>query len=228
MKYIITESQYKLLIEDKEQKILELPSLEYFGDWETLENFVNRKGNPPFIIEGDLIFDSRWDGDLGNLVGVTGNIDLYGTKIVTLGNLEYVKGKLDLTNAQNLNDLGRLSYVGGDLRLTYASIKVLGPYLEKVDRTLELFESEVESLGNLKYVDNDLDLRDAKNLETLGNLEYVGGDLFLGGSGIYDFGNLKYVGGSIRLYDTPILDRKGYKDMLNKIQIGGRALEHVR
>jgi hypothetical protein len=31
MKYIITESQYNLLLEDKEQKILELPDIDYNG-----------------------------------------------------------------------------------------------------------------------------------------------------------------------------------------------------
>jgi hypothetical protein len=228
MKYIITEQQYRFLMEEEEPKILKLPTLDYFGSWEILQKFVEKKGNHPFIIEGDLDFALRWDGDLGNLLGVTGNLELYGTKIHTLGNLEYVKGKLDLTYAQRLKDLGKLKYVGGDLILTYASIEELGPYLEKVDRTLDLFESEVESLGNLKYVDNDLDLRDATKLETLGNLEYVGGDLYLGGSGIYDFGKLKYVGGSIRLFDTPILDRKGFDEMLNNIEIGGEIMLNER
>jgi hypothetical protein len=31
MKYIITEQQYRFLTEDKEQKILELPDIDYNG-----------------------------------------------------------------------------------------------------------------------------------------------------------------------------------------------------
>ena len=51
MKYIITESQYKLLTEDKEQKILKLPGLDYFGSWEVLQKFLEKRGNPPYILQ---------------------------------------------------------------------------------------------------------------------------------------------------------------------------------
>jgi hypothetical protein len=43
MKYIITESQYNLLLEDKEQKILELPDLDYIGGWEGLQTILTYK-----------------------------------------------------------------------------------------------------------------------------------------------------------------------------------------
>ena len=53
MKIIITESQYKKLMEEEEE-ILYIPSLKYFNDdWDLLQKFLESEGNPPYSI-GDL------------------------------------------------------------------------------------------------------------------------------------------------------------------------------
>ena len=79
MKIIITESQYKrILKEEKEQKVLRIPSLKFFNDdWDLLQKFLERNGNPPYSIGGDL--------------------DLYNTPIESFGNLQSVGSDLDLT-----------------------------------------------------------------------------------------------------------------------------------
>ena len=75
MKYLITERQLKLIKEDNIRKI----DFDIFNnDWALLQKFLERRGNPPYIITGDL--------------------NLYGLKIESLGNLQSVDGDLYLTN----------------------------------------------------------------------------------------------------------------------------------
>ena len=101
MRYIINERQYKLLIEE-EQEILHIPSLDLFGDWETLQKFLERRGYP--------------------LYSIGGNFNLYGTKIESLGNLTSVGGYLDLegtpfSNKYSEEEIRNMVKVGGDIYL---------------------------------------------------------------------------------------------------------------
>ena len=69
----------KILREYEEEKILVVPSLEYFGnDWNSLQSFLQSKGNPKWRTGGDL--------------------NLYRTPIESLGNLTTVGGYLNLGN----------------------------------------------------------------------------------------------------------------------------------
>ena len=79
MKYIISERQYKLLTEEDE--VFKLPSIDYFGDWEIVQKFLERRGNPPYSIDGDLDLRKYDIESLGNLQSVGGDLDLEGTKI---------------------------------------------------------------------------------------------------------------------------------------------------
>ena len=63
--------------------------------------------------------------------------------------------------------------------------------------------ASIESLGDLKTVGGDLDLRHTR-ITTLDNLESVGGDLLLTLSPIKKLRDLKYVGGDIDLRGTPL------------------------
>jgi hypothetical protein len=103
MKYIITEQQYKLLTEDR---ILKLDFDTFNNDWELLQKFLDKKGNPPYMITGDLYLTEQ--------------------KIKSLGNLVSVEGDLSLMGCKNLRSLGNLQSVGGFLDLGYTSIKSLG------------------------------------------------------------------------------------------------------
>jgi hypothetical protein len=115
MKYIITESQYKMLMEE-EQEVLYIPSIDLFGDWETLQQYLERKGNPPYSIGGDLVLYKSPIKSLGNLTSVGGNLNLRETLIKSLGNLTSVGGSLDLNNT-SIKSLGNLTSVGGSLYL---------------------------------------------------------------------------------------------------------------
>jgi hypothetical protein len=122
----------------KNNEILHIPSLEVFGDWETLQKFLERRGNPLYSIGGGLdsegcknltslgnltsvrgsLFLTKSNiKSLGNLTSVGGYLGLYGTNIKSLGNLTSVGGKLDLVHCFYLTSLGNLTSVGGDLYL---------------------------------------------------------------------------------------------------------------
>ena len=80
MRYIITEDQYERLAQ--EEKILELPSLAYFNnDWNFLQEYLKRKGNPKYSIMGDLELGGTSIESLGNLSSVGGDLDLRNTPI---------------------------------------------------------------------------------------------------------------------------------------------------
>ena len=135
MKFIINERQYKLLTE-QEEKILRIPFAAFGYDWEILQKFLEKKGNPPYEITDDLNLPKSEIKSLGNLTLVGGNLNLEYSKIESLGNLTSVGGNLIL-HRSNLKSLGNLTSVGG---------------------YLELFYSKIESLGNLTSVGEYLDL----------------------------------------------------------------------
>jgi hypothetical protein len=136
MKYIIAESQYKMLMEQDEPKVLHIPNIDIFGDWESLQKYLERKGNPPYSLGGDLNLDNTNITDLGNLISVEGSVTLMKGPIKSLGSLTSVGRSLFLNGAP-IESLGNLTYVGNYLFLEYSS---------------------VESLGNLTYVGKDINI----------------------------------------------------------------------
>ena len=97
-------------------KILQLPGVEYFGGYEGMLKYLERKGNPLFSIEGDSDLRGTKIESLGNLTSVGGDLNLYYSKIKSLGNLTSVGGDLDLRGL-NIESLGNLTSVGGYLNL---------------------------------------------------------------------------------------------------------------
>jgi hypothetical protein len=123
-------------MEDK--NILKLPSVEYFGEWEDLQYYLEKKGNPLYSIEGDLYLPNAPIQSLGNLTSVKGNLYLFNTPTQSLGNLTSVGGSLYLFECEHLTSLEKLTSVGGNLNLKYCY--------------------NLTSLGDLVSVGGDLDL----------------------------------------------------------------------
>ena len=96
MKYIITKSQYNLLKEQEEPKVLKLPGIEYFGSWNFLQKFLEKRGNPPYTIEGGLYLNNYPIKSLGNLISVGSYLSLRETNVESLGNLSSVGGSIFL------------------------------------------------------------------------------------------------------------------------------------
>jgi hypothetical protein len=83
------------------EKILKIPYIAVREDWDLLQQFLKIKGNPKYIIVGDVNLGYRKDiSDLGTLVGVEGNLGLYRSSIESLGDLEYVGGRLYIRNTK--------------------------------------------------------------------------------------------------------------------------------
>ena len=116
MKYIITNKQYQLLKED-EQEILDIPSVKLFGGWDNLQEYLKRKGNPPYSIGGELNLAYTEIKSLGNLISVGGRLDLRHTPIKSFGNLKSVGGDLHLGGTPQIKSFGNLQSVGGALYL---------------------------------------------------------------------------------------------------------------
>ena len=138
------------------ENILKLPYA-VFNDWDQLQQFLERKGNPRYELVGDVDLHYRKDiFDLGNLVRVDGGLRLVNTPIKSLGNLEYVGGDLDLRFAP-IQSLGNLVRVDGNLGLHVTSIKSLGR-LEHVGGYLDLRKTPIKSLGSLEHVGDEFHL----------------------------------------------------------------------
>jgi hypothetical protein len=127
MKILISESQYKKLIqEDEEENIFRVPRIEFFHKdiweaWKILQKVLERRGNPPYSIGGDLDLSGTPIKSLGNLISVEGDLNLYDTPIRSLENLKSVRGFLYLDSTP-IESLGNLTSVGGDLDLSFTSL----------------------------------------------------------------------------------------------------------
>ena len=107
------------------ENLLKIP-YKVFNDWDLLQQFLERRGNPRYELVGYVNLRNRKDiFNLGNLVRVDGNLKLHESSIKSLGNLEYVGGFLDLRETP-IESLGNLEHVGGDLFLSDTPIKSLG------------------------------------------------------------------------------------------------------
>ena len=151
MKIIITESQYKKIMEEEEQEVLNIPSLKYFdNDWDLLQKFLESEGNPPYTIGGNLNLVGLKVESLGNLVSVEHDLYAYDTPLKSLGNLTSVGGLLDLSNTQ-IKSLGNLSFVGGSLVLNGIPLFGEDASPRSLERQSEILRRKVYVKGNILY-----------------------------------------------------------------------------
>lgn len=107
MDYIITEDQ----LDKIKDKILKIPYISVGNDWDLLQKYIEKKGNPPYVLVGNINLAGREDiTSLGSLFGVEGDLKINGTSVESLGNLVFVKGYLKCNNTP-LESLGKLTSV---------------------------------------------------------------------------------------------------------------------
>jgi hypothetical protein len=151
MKIIITESQYKKLMEEEEQEVLNIPSLKYFdNDWDFLQEFLESEGNPPYTIGGNLNLVGLKVESLGNLVSVEHDLYAYDTPLKSLGSLTSVGGLMDLSNTQ-IESLGNLSFVGGSLVLNGIPLFGKDASPRSLERQSDIIRRKVYVQGNILY-----------------------------------------------------------------------------
>jgi hypothetical protein len=79
--------------------------------------------------------------------------------------------------------------------------------VKKITRDLFLGDTEIEDLGELELIEGDFSIWNKRNilkLDSLGNLKIVKGDLNLRFTKLTSIGSLKYVGGNLNIRDTDI------------------------
>jgi hypothetical protein len=142
-------------IKNMNEKILRIPYEAVREDWDLLQKFLAVKGNPKYVIVGDVDLVDRKDiSDLGNLFGVEGELNLEFSSIESLGELQFVVGYFSLYGCKNIKTLGKLKKV--------------------VDR-LYLDLSSIESLGELEYVGGNLYIQNTNIPQSeLNKVEVVG------------------------------------------------------
>jgi hypothetical protein len=110
-----------------------------------------------------------------------------------------------------------LKIFGNDWDVLQRFLKSKGNPLYSLGGNLNLVGLEVESLGNLVSVQDDLYAYDTP-LKSLGKLTSVGGLMDLSNTPIESLGNLSFVGGSLVLSGTA-LRNDSYPLNLNSLQI---------
>jgi hypothetical protein len=249
MKIIITESQYKKLMEE-ELKVLHIPSLKYFNnDWNSLQEYLESERNPPYSIGGNLFLNPYQHKieSFGNLVSVEKN--LYYTSsndLTSLGKLTSVGGTLDIQGSKNLTSLGELTSVGDSQTSLeiYANLNLsncvnltdLGK-LTSLRAGLNLSGcKKLTSLENLTSVGDNtsmggefsiggyLNLIGCTSLIDLGNLTSVSGNMSLSSTNIESFNKLKYVGGYLDLKNSVISKNYSEEEIRNMVNVGGEII----
>jgi hypothetical protein len=115
-------------------------------------------------------------------------------------------------------------YHYGDLNLWDSNIETLGN-LVRVEGNLDLaFCQNLESLGDLKYVGGSLNSAFCQNLESLGNLEYVGDGLDLFDcENLKSLGNLVRVGGYLGLKSTRLSKKYTEEEIRKMVEVVGKV-----
>jgi len=134
------------------ENILKIPYSAVNENWNLLQKFLIHKGNPRYIIVGDVDLSYRKDiSDLGNLVGVMGYFNLSESSIESLGELEFVDGFFSIYECKNIETLGKLKHVGDALSLSFTFVKSLDG-LEFVGRDLFIVGTKIHrsELNNIK------------------------------------------------------------------------------
>jgi hypothetical protein len=194
MKIIISESQYRQIIENEEN------SFDYNLYPLYLDDIVG-DDIEEILVKGYRRFNkfrTSFDG-----IMIIGDFDLsyvYNDDVrEILKELVVVVGNFEIFNRRI--DLPKLKMIKGSLILEHTKMKSL-PELEYVDGSLNLHSSTIESLPKLKKVGMKLNLMDTKIAE-LPSLEFVGGDL--------------------NIAESP-LAKLNFKDIRSKVEIKGNII----
>ena len=136
--------------------------------------------------------------------------------------LETPKGKTEAWNELLRLLNGKPFIFDDDLNLYNSYITSLGN-LKSVNGYLDLVSCEnLTSLGNLKSVNGYLDLYSCENLTSLGNLQSVNGYLDLYScENLTSLGNLQSVGGHLHIARTPISEKYSGEEIRRMVDVKG-------
>lgn len=144
------------------------------------------------VFSNDELLDLSKGGVVKKSVTIRGGIDV-------ITDIKTIKGELGITQ-RDITSLGSIEEVKGNL------------WVSIYDTPCKL-----SSIGNLKKVDGDINLKACIDLDSLGNLEYVGGTLNIRNTRIRTLGTISVIKGDAHL---PIEMKS---EPLDKIHIYGKV-----
>jgi hypothetical protein len=242
MKLIITESQYRRLIESEEEE----PKLYNFSSskeykiykdepelWDDI--FLRKKKKDGINYTGYYIKDNIIIKDdvteLEYLVKVDGDLDLTNSKIKSLPMLSEVSGRFDLSNNESIKSLPELVKVGIMIDLYGSNVTSL-PKLKEVGNIYLKF-SKIESLPSLKKIGGGLYLSYENTekeypLKNLPKLREVGFDFVLSyNRNITSLPSLEKVGGGLDCFKSTISDLSKLESVGFNLDIGSTYISEL-
>lgn len=127
----------------------------------------------------------------------------------------------DVIIRQGVDTIEGIRIIQGTLGITYRSIISLGSLKEVTGELwVSIYEEpcQLESLGNLKRVGGDVNVKACLKLESLGDLEYVGGSLNIRNTLIRNLGKVTTIQGNLHV-PVEMKDTISFDD----ITIGGKV-----
>ena len=202
---IIPKLPFKLSINEQEDLVIkyiyDLTNIR-INSLEELNN-LNSLNNLPFILKLNE-HDYAKTKYCVAFKNIPGSIIIRNKHDITsLGNIESIDGDLGFSNSQ-IKHLGKLKIVKGNIWVAQSGVKYftliedLSP-LEIIEGDLNFKKSPIKTLGTLREIKGNLNLRET-NLESLGSLKFVGGNVLLAKKlKHFDFSKIK-VDGTIRYF----------------------------
>ncbi len=121
--------------------------------------------------------------------------------------------------------LKNVEYIYGDAMFDGSKLTNLGS-LKTVCGCASFYDSlQIESLGNLRYVGEDLYL--GENIKDLGNLQTVGGNLYLNGAKLSNLGNLHVIGGNTNFGYSYITNLGKLKKIVGNANFAGALVDDL-
>jgi len=125
------------------------------------------------------------------------------------------------------NTILNSNQIEGTLNLKGTQIKNLGEKLHTINGDLELYQSPIESLGNLKVINGNIIIRDCENLKSLGRVEKSLG-IFAQNSSISDIGNITNLEQSCNLENSNIINIDNLKSVGGYLKLKGTQIQSLK
>lgn len=162
--------------------------------------------------------------DLGNAKVLTANLEFDTIKTLKVPQTtEKIKGHVDMTSC-NIRHFGSIKKVEGTLKLDLCKLISLGNIEEVED--LELYASDINSLGKLRKVYDSAIIGANPKLIDLGSLAKVGNKLTLSNCPVSSLGELKEIN-ELELSRLSNLNDLGKLKTLNTLKIEGENITNL-
>jgi hypothetical protein len=146
------------------KKYYENRNKEFVGSVKELESIIDSKNyiKQDVRVVGDLMY-------FNNVLKIYGNLYIDNEVFYDLGELNYIKSNLIISENSKFNSISRLEKIGGDFSVYNNDFFELGQ-LKRIGGSLNLRDTLITDLGEINYIGGNLSL--PKRLEGI-NLDHI-------------------------------------------------------